>query len=304
MYGETIGAFISVLHPLRFHGEGLVKGIRVLWVILNNLLNLHMDNLNWVINKPKVTDVDKLYDPTDTAMYPGKNILARNTNGQYVVQEVNLSAETSNTLAAYQHIDSQIQNGSFINDFVQGLPGNRSDITLGEVEMKTSQSMGIFDSIAKDMEYGLTNIIWASYETIALNWTENHTPGPMATFPNDPYCQLFSQMEIPIRRELLKINSNIKVSAISSLAKKMDYIKRLDTFLERAGQPPYNVYTKPYNILKNYRDSLSLGEADILISDEDAKIVDQMAAMPQGGEGGSPSGDAGTVAEAQGQPTA
>lgn len=278
-------SFSPIPHPLRFNGDGLIKGVRVLWLVLNNLLNLHMDNLNWVINKPKVLDLDKLQDPTDTGIFPGKILLARNTAGQYVLAEVETNAETSNILAEYNHIDTQIQNGSFVNDFVQGLPGNRSDITLGEVELKTSQSMGIFDSIAKDVEGGMVNLLWACYETIALNWTATHTPSPTAVFPTDPYAQLFNSMEIAIRRQLLKLNSNIKVTAISSLARKLDFLKRLETFMERAGAPPYIAYTKPYQILKAYRDSLSLSNYNVIVNDQEAQVIDQMAATQPQPEG-------------------
>ena len=285
---------------VRFGGEGLVKGILPLWRTMNNLWNLYLDNMNWVVNGISETDIAMLKDATDTALFPGKNMITWNTNGQSAFKEYRKESKTNDVLAAHEKMDRMKQNGSFVNDFIQGLPGSRSDITLGEVEMKTQQSLGVFDSIAKDCEYGATNILWASYEIAALNWTMADTLTPTKLFPDDEYAKLFENMEISIRRQIIKMNSNIKVTSISSTLRRSEFLQRLFKFMEIAeGNPRFAKYTKPYNELKAAADALSLGNAGIMLTEEEKAIQDQIDELEEqingiagGPENGAPEGNA------------
>jgi len=283
----------------RFGGEGLINGILPLWRTSCNLWNLYLDNMNWVVNGISETDIGMLKDPSDTALYPGKNILTNMTNGQNAFKEYRKDSKTNDVLAAHEHMTRMRQNGSFVNDFIQGLPGSRSDITLGEVELKTQQSLGVFDSIAKDCELGATNVLWASYEVAALNWTMSDKLSPTKLFPDDEYAAMFEDMEIPIRRQVVDMNANIKVSSISSTLRRGEFLQRLFKFMEIAQQPQFAIYTKPYETLKSAVDALSLGGAGVMVSDEEKMIADQIKDLEDeingltgGPQDGNPAGTA------------
>lgn len=262
---------------VRFGGEGLINGILPLWRTMCNLWNLYLDNMNWVVNGVSELDIAMLKDPTDTGRFPGKQYITWNTNGQSAFKEERQDAKTNDVLAAFDKMGQMRQNGSFVNDFIQGLPGSRSDITLGEVELKTQQSLGVFDSIAKDCEFGATNILWATYEMIALNWTMADKLTPVKLFPEDPYAAEFQNMEIGIRRQVLEMNSNIKVTSISSTLRRGEFLNRLFKFLEIVkDDPAYELYRKPYNELKAANDALSLGNAGLIVTEEEKKIADQI----------------------------
>ncbi len=278
--------FSPLPHLLRFGGEGLIKGIKTMWEVMNNLLNLHMDSLNWFVNKVRELDIDQLVDPTDTGVFPGKLVLARGTNGQSAFKEYPGSSGTGDILANYEHLDRETQKGSFVNDFIQGLPGARSEITLGEVELKTQQSLGVFDSIAKDLEAGLINVLWATVEMITLNWTSQDAPTPRMVMPNDQYAAMFEGMEIKIRRELLKINSNIKVASISNMLRRLEFLKRLEAFMDRVAMPPYSAFANPFEAIKEYRDALSLSKTKLLVDDKTGYQLQEMIVAGGGLSGG------------------
>lgn len=284
---------------VRFGGEGLINGILPIWRTMCNLWNLYLDNMNWVVNGISEIDIAMLKDPTDTGLYPGKTVVTWNTNGQNAFKEYRKDSKTNDVLAAYDHMSSMRQNGSFVNDFIMGLPGSRSDITLGETELKTQQSLGVFDSIAKDCEFGATNILWATYEILALNWTMADTLSPTKLFPEDPYAKVFEDMEIAVRRKVLEMNSNIKVTSISSTLRRGEFLQRLFKFMEIAGQPQYEIYTKPYETLKAAADALSLGNAGIMLNEQEKKIADELKAtedkinaLTSGPENGAAAGNA------------
>jgi len=285
---------------VRFGGEGLIRGILPIWRTMMNLWNLYLDNMNWVVNGISEIDIAMLKDPTDTGLFPGKIVTTWNTNGQSAFKEYRKDAKTNDVLAARDAMDRMKQNGSFVNDFIQGLPGSRSDITLGEVELKTQQSLGVFDSIAKDCEFGATNMLWAAYEMIMLNWTMSDTLTPTRLFPDDPYAAAFEQMSIDERRQNLQMNSNIKVTSISSTLRRGEFLSRLFKFMDLVKMDPaYKLYRKPYNELKAATDALSLGNAGLIVTEEEKRIADEIASIEEeingitgGPENGTPAGNA------------
>lgn len=119
---------------------------------LNNIVNAYLDNLNFVVNKMYQYNPSSLSNPQMmTAIYPGKRITHNLPGSEQAVQEVAVTPLGKDALMAFDLIKSQMEEASNVNEFISGTPGKKSK-TLGEVELKTAQTRGLFDVIARDLE--------------------------------------------------------------------------------------------------------------------------------------------------------
>ena len=144
---------IPLAYPHRgTHGTSLVAPqVRIQYTI-NNIVNMVMDNLNFSVNKMFEYNPTDLLNPNAMrTTYPGKAVEVNTTNGQQAIREIVTSAVKRDALYFYELIDRERQEGSAVTEFISGLPGKKSK-TLGEVEQKTSESRGIFDTIGRDLE--------------------------------------------------------------------------------------------------------------------------------------------------------
>lgn len=276
-------SFSPFVHLLRFHGIGLLQGVISLWWIICNLMNLDIDNFNWVINKMVEIDPSMMADPTDIARYPGKLTVRKAGAQGPIFNETMTTANTSDVLGRLQQWRQMYDNSSTVNQFVQGSPGTRSNITKGEVEIKTKQSLGIFDSIAKDIEIGAVDIIWAAYETIMLNWGMNSVPS-IPKVLGDKYneikeAKIFEQMTDVQRRKLLQENADIKVSGISAELQQWEYLEKLQPFFDDLKLPQYAPYIKAYKLLVEKANLLGLHDPDWLLTEDEVKQMRQIQAM-------------------------
>lgn len=133
-------------------GTSLIAPQVKLQYLLNNIVNLYVDNLNFSINKVYEANPTDFMEPQAlTAIYPGK-VLKKNVSGQGPsLVEIPTTPVGRDALAAIDLIDRFQQEGSNVTEFVSGMPGKKSK-TLGEVQLKTAQSRGLFDVIARDLE--------------------------------------------------------------------------------------------------------------------------------------------------------
>lgn len=273
-----------------FEGHGVIETSLLLWLNTCNLMSLHIDDLSWRVNKLREMDRMDLEDPTDVAMFPGKTVFRSSSSktppGQSVVKEVYTSPSTNETLATLQHWDQRRENSSFVNQFVAGQRGTRTQITKGEVDIKTGQSMTIFDSIGEDIEEGAVNVLKACVEVLALNWSEYSNPSVSRVMPNNPAAAEFAVMPIEARKELLRANCDIKILGISAQIKNSEIIPRLQWMMSKAVEVPFAKYFKPYKLLKRSVNVLGFYEPDFIVTDEEAKMIDQTPQLGAGGEMG------------------
>jgi hypothetical protein len=240
-------------------------------------MSLHIDDLSWRVNKLREMNRMHLEDPTDVAMFPGKTVFRSDSAppGQPVVKEVYTSPSTTETLGTLQHWDQRRENSSFVNQFVAGQRGTRTQITKGEVEMKTGQSMTIFDSIGEDIEEGAVNVIRAAIEVVVLNWNEYSNPSISRVMSNNPNAQRFAQMSIEERKEILRANCDIKIMGISAQIKNSQLIPLYQALLKQAESSVFAKYFKPYNLLKHEVNAFGFYEPDFIVTDEQAQDLDQ-----------------------------
>lgn len=273
-------SFSPMVDMFAFEGHGLVESSLFLWLMTCNLMSLHVDDLNWRVNRVREINRFLMEDPSDVILEPGKPIFRAETAppGEDIIKDHYEAGNTNEVLAILQYYDQKKENGSFVNQFVAGLPGQRSNITMGEVEIKTNQSMGIFDSIGEDIEDGALSVIKVVQEFIACCWDQESI---MRAFPQDPTFAMFAQMGPEERREMLEENCDIKVSGVTAEIKNSELIPRLQFMMQQAGSPLFGKYFKPYELLKQSSHTLGFYEPQFIVSDEEAQMVEQAEAQMQ-----------------------
>jgi hypothetical protein len=267
-----------------FEGHGLIESSLFLWLMSCNLMSLHIDDLNWRVNRIREINRFLMEDPTDVIIEPGKPIFrAENAPlaGEIIKDAYVQGRNTDEVLAILQYYDSKRENGSFINQFVAGLPGQRSNITKGEVEIKTEQSMGIFDSIGEDIEEAAIHVIKAVLETIIPNWSEYSYPPISRVFPDSPAFAMFAQMGPEERMEMLESNCDIKVSGVTAQIKNSDLIERLQFMMQKAESQLFGKYFKPYELLKESNTVLGFYDPKFIVTPEEADQIEQVESQMQ-----------------------
>jgi hypothetical protein len=269
--------FSPLPHLLRFDGRGLVKGIKSLWYLLNSLVCLHADNLNWIVNPPAEIDQSCLIDPTDLDDHPGKRWLTRGTvSGQQGIRTVERKSQTGDVLANANYYDQRMQEGMMLNYAAQGLPGYRAEVTAREAAQNLEQSMTVFGLIGKNLEDGALNAILAGAETIAINITYDELVALMGEEAVAPYRVPVSD-EFPTGVNLPKLTTGtFRVSGISALMRDMEIIGHLREIIMPMFEEGsiFLPYAKPYQFCKSIEKRLNLRDEGIFVDETAAQQID------------------------------
>lgn len=278
--------FSALPDLMRFEGRSILTGVLSLWEFYDNLLNAYGDDLNWAVNRGFEIDPTLLADRgADTEMYPGRVFIKSSGSpaGVPAVREIlSGSTRTGEVLSTLNHFDQLIQNGAFLPHFLTGIPGSRSKITKGEFEGKREDSLGLFDSIGKDLEMGAVWTIRAILDVITIHWTDAAKPN-MAQVFGEQFLEFARSLSLSMpeeRAKALRFNADITVSGISNLLKQNDTLQRLNALMQRVETRPeiWGPYVKPYNMIKTQTDILGLsGEG--LVKTEDELAEDQAKLM-------------------------
>ncbi len=130
-------------------GVSLAAPVIRLQYAYNNIINLYIDNLNYSVNKIFEYQPTNLLNPKGlTYIYPGK-MIAKHT-AQPAIAEVRTQQVGNDSLLGLQLINNEIENGTAVTEYVKGSSGKTQ--TKAEVEIKTAQAEGMFDTIARDIE--------------------------------------------------------------------------------------------------------------------------------------------------------
>lgn len=142
---------IPIVYPHRgCAGVSLIGPSLDLQKVYNNALNLILDNANWVVNKMFTYNSNRLMNPKELFnIYPGK-MIPTNVDGQ-AMNEVGVTSIPREMFLILEVLEKEIDEGTAVTEFLSGMPDSQAK-TLGEIQIKTAQSKGIFDTIAKDLE--------------------------------------------------------------------------------------------------------------------------------------------------------
>jgi len=132
-------------------GTSLIEPTAKLQYIYNNILNMFVDNLNFTVNKMYEFNPNNLMLPQNVLnVYPGKTIPVQSSE-KPALREVVTSPAFRDAIAGLDIVGREIDEGTAVTEFLTGMPGKKPK-TLGEVEIKTAESRGLFDTIARDLE--------------------------------------------------------------------------------------------------------------------------------------------------------
>ena len=265
-------SFAPIPHILRYDGRGIIEGVFEMWRMLNKMLSLTMDDFSWVVNRMREIVPELMLDPTDLDFYPGKDIY-RTTDqlDKPVVNDLLTTSSIDKILAVAQYMAQQIDNGDFVSEFVSGLPGSRSQITKGEVEIKTEQNLGIFDSIGTEVEGGAVSAGYAIYETMVLNWNKESIPSPIRVLGDNPFTQFLENAPLEEKKVFLKENCDIKIVGISAQMQRAEKVKLMMALKQYAESPLFAPFFKPKELLDETVGALGMYEPPFIKSDEEVK---------------------------------
>jgi hypothetical protein len=141
----------AMVYPHRgIAGHSLVEPSAKLQYTYNNILNLYMDNLNFSVNKMFQYNPLGLRNPKEIlSIFPGKTFETQ--SNEPAVHEVMTSNVGPESIAALETVGREIQEATAVTEFLMGMPSRKAK-TKGEVEIKTAESQGLFDVIARDLE--------------------------------------------------------------------------------------------------------------------------------------------------------
>ncbi|HDZ14703.1 MAG TPA: hypothetical protein ENH60_07360 [Pricia sp.] len=156
---------VPITYPHRgAWGVSLVEPIVRMQYAYNNIMNLGIDNLNFSVNKIFEYQPSALVNPKSlTQLYPGK-LVAKHTSAP-AIQEVRTSGLGQDSFFVLDLLQSEMQKGTAITEFLLGTAGKSKTAT--EAELKTAQAQGLFDTIARDLETNsLSPLIQMSFDLL------------------------------------------------------------------------------------------------------------------------------------------
>lgn len=230
-------AGVPLGHPKRFEGRGLIEQIQDLAWVYSNLFMLFLDGMNWVVNPPTEADTAALVDPDDLAHYPGKLWLRRGKDQALNMAQVG-RLDVGAILTALSYIEQVTQNSSFVTDFAIGLPGSRSDITLGEVQVKTAQSLSIFEAIGRNLEALGRACIELGYD-LSVQFLSDSSDPSILRILGDANAAWLAQAPLDQRMEALQGNFDFRFTGVTQALQKADQLAKLGEFGKLAVAGPY-----------------------------------------------------------------
>jgi hypothetical protein len=275
-------SFSPFPHLLRFEGRGILEGVISLWWMICNLLNLDADNFAWVINKIREIDPSMMADPGDTELYPGKDLIKKPGAAGPIIGQVDTGvANTADVLGRFNYWQQKWDNNSLTPEFVTGIPSARKGkVTATETEIKTQQSLGVWDSVGRDIELGAMQVLWVCLENIILNWDNSFSPSPARALgeENAELAIKLGMMDDVTRRRFLREGCDVKVSGISAELQQLERLEKIGPFMDRAESPAFAPYFKPYELLKEEAQLRGFYDPSFLMSEEDVKAMRTMQA--------------------------
>lgn len=159
---------IPMVYPHRgVAGTSMVEAEVKLQYTLNNLLNLFIDNLTFSVNTMYQFKPQDLMEPQNmTSIYPGKLIKLKPGAPERVVFPVEKSGIGADAFRVFDMTEKAIQENTAITEFLTAMPSGAKK-TLGEIEIKTQESHGYFDVIARKIEVNtIATVLFNSYEML------------------------------------------------------------------------------------------------------------------------------------------
>lgn len=229
----------AIDHPARFEGRGILEQDADLSLLYANTLNLFVDAMNWKVNPGTEIYQQGLIDYDDTSDYPGK-LWWKNVKEQVLTTARRGEIDVASVMAFLNFVDTQRQEANFVNNFVTGLPGYRSNITKGEVQLRAGQSMSVFESMARNLEMGGRECVALAYDLTMQHMGGNDFTMPSVVSVLGPEkALLLAQMPLSERIQTLQGNYAFTFTGVSQALQKADLLAKTMQFATLAASGPY-----------------------------------------------------------------
>lgn len=257
--------FSPLPHAINDHGYGLYESSISLWKFENNLLNLYIDNENWRINNMFEVDLSKLADPNDLEAYPLKLwIKKRGAEGEAIRPILKGESNIADIQFMMGLAQQNWENGTFLNEMAKGEVGSKRDKTATEISLKLQQSMGVFDSVGRDVELGIEQVIWACLQVLITYQDDLDRPGFRDILGDDPVYQTLMQagaLHPEERIEAMDLDCKVRVRGVSRLFRQSDELNRIKELVGlSAAFPEAKQYYKPFKITRKFAEELNQDE--------------------------------------------
>ena len=252
-----------IVHPSQFEGRGIMEQIQDLTWLYSHLFMLFMDGLNWTVNPPTEVQQDILVDWDDLSHYPGKLWVKKGPTPALTPAAIG-KMDVGAILGSLQYLEQITQNVSFVSDFAIGLPGTRSDVTKGEVQIKTAQSLAIFEAMGRNIE-GWGRECLEMMHHLGLQFLSDFSTPSVRRILGEGNANLLAQASLAERIEMLQGNFDFTFTGVTQALQKSDQLARLAQFGQLMSTRPYvdMLLQQPQvflQVLRSYRDTLGLAD--------------------------------------------
>ena len=276
--------FSALPNLLRWDGRGLIQGIRSLWYLMCNLMSLHADHLNWIVNPMVEIDIYSLLDQANTDIYPGKVYRTYGTQqGHQVVRTVDFHSEVGDIMAILNFFDQRHQDGGLLDAKTMGLPGYRAEVTKGEAAQDLEQSMILVGAMGKNVEDGALEVVRASAETIRTFMTYDE----LVKIMGRGVAEKYKDDSTPTGLNLPELGTGtFRVTGITGVMKQKEGLQNIETLLlPLMNQGQYGnlfvPYMKPKDILQTIVRLSELSDYNLLVTEEEAAPIDEAQQQQQ-----------------------
>lgn len=276
-----IHQFSALPHLRNFHGYSLIEGMLKMWKFRCNLLSMCADKLSFVLNGGYEVDSSKLINPADKELYPGctKDMKGGQRDAYRLIPT---DKDFLPVVDGLMNLTGNLfQNGVFVTELLKGENGTRNDITLGEVEIKTQQAMGVFEGIGHDVEYGGEQAIEMVQDVLTTYWDPMDNPSYMQVLgqKHAPLLWMIAMLSPEQRIEAVKMETDIQIQGVSILFKKSALIDRLVNMSKLTDSPRFHPFAKDDVMIRKIADAMDASE---VIKTEDEMLLEmqqQQAAL-------------------------
>ena len=285
-----IHQFAPVPSLTKFHGMALVEGVLKLWKLQCNLLSGLADDLNYTLNTAFEVDRHKLVDPADTELYPGALKYRKSNQQGPAYQEIRKTPKTQDIAPIFDLVNRQFQNGSFVTELLKGEIGHLKT-TATEIQLKTQQATGVFDSIGRDVELGGVGLLEMIHEVVATLWNPMDHPSYQSIVrPHSRFLEFWHGLPPEQRAEEFVRDVDIQIKGVSAILERDNLIQRiLQASQTVLLDPEMRPMVDPQKFLRKYFEALDISDTIRPESEIEAQQA-QMAQPPQGGAEGAPPG--------------
>jgi len=261
-------------YPFRVYGQGLIEFILNLQFAINNFANMIMDDLNIAIMKAFEADINRIENPEDLRSIAPGDIIKTQSGTTPAIRPI-FTGDTSGiqiALNALYLLDREAQNNTGVTENLIGAPTSKGRPTAKEISIKTAQALGIFDSMARELEEkALSKMVEMSYFLI-LQFMDDFSSPTIQNILGDEGLFLVN-MDTDQRKAEIMGNYNFQASGISIMFDRQEMAEKLLTLLGIIGKDQQlAMQTDRRKVLEKLIHNLNLGRLEDYLTPQGQNI--------------------------------